>query len=1366
MNKRLRIFLIIVWMILQNMPVCALLQDMQFHTLESRDGLSNSQVNDILKDHNGFMWFATQSGLDRYDGFRFKNFFFDSNDKSSLPNNFVDGIQQDAEDNLWVHTSMGYCIYDYMTETFDVHIDVWMQKHGMKKDYPDKVYIDSQKNMWFSIYGKGVYFYHAKTGKHVYFSQGGSGVRVIPKGEITSMQDVNGRLIAVYKDGTLMSIDGLLGRVKWIKRYPSLHLKNHAGYKLIVDKHSNYWVIADDITFVYSAQDKKWYEGCNTYLISKGIKIGRENILVHDVQEDDYGRTWIATDHQGLFVVDWKTSTFSNYTYQRNQQGCVPDNTLHKIYIDNLGSVWLGAYKNGVGFYSPHSSLFSTIYLGDICTIGEDKNGVLWCGTNDKGIVAYNRVTGTVQNFSSSITGLGSEVIVSSLMASDGSMYFGTYNGGMVRYSHGQWKVFRSRKGSGGLSNDNVWCLEEDQRGNVIIGTLGGGVQVYNPKTDRFTTYNTDNSELPSNYVFDLCLMQNGQILIGHSLHYSIFNVAKGKFTNIKSTSDGRSFLSPSVTSIIEDSRGMIWMATPSGVTMYHPLHNQLEVVNGKSNHHGTGCSVIEDLQHRVWVVYDHQITCVTPSAGRHGYELSSISYSSLDGLQTRQFNERSVLITRKGEIVVGGQDGINIIQPKRISSKKSNPKVIFSGLILLGHPLSVGEKFNGRVVLSEILDKSRKVELQSNESDFTILLASNEVTLPSRSRFLYRLNKGTEEWLMTPEDKPSITFTNLSYGHYILEIKVVNADGTISDNVSQLEIVVEPPFYLSIWAILCYVVLLILGFLYYRNHERSVQQAAFRERRLEENALKDKQLNELKLNFFTNISHELRTPLTLIISPLASMIKKEEDEDKRYKLKLIHRNAERLLTLVNQILDFRKLDKNKETLNLLSGDIVSFIKNICDSFDSLGNDSIQLSFYSAEPQLIMEFDSDKINKSINNLLSNAYKFTPDGGLVSVQLHVMKRGDGEQDTLEIRVSDTGKGISDEDKNKIFNSFYQVNGTEMKPTGGSGIGLNITKRYVEMHDGTIHVEDNPVGGSIFVIQLPVRLPEDMSDSLQDTMISSVAEPVEHIKVETPQVQLSHKPVVLLVDDSDDFREFMREELSDHYEVVEAENGKVALEKIAEHRPHIILSDVMMPVMDGNEFCRLLKGNPATANIPVIMLTARLTMLQKIEGLEHGADDYITKPFSMDLLRLRMANLMTWASRQNHHTKGNGDMEAIGADAISTPCISESDRKLLTKVDRYIHDHLDDPDLSVEVLSQEVAMSRVQLYKRMVPLTGSTPSEYIRAKRLEAAEKLLLKGELTVSEIAYHTGFNNPRYFSKYFAEAYGQTPSQYKKHRGN
>ena len=257
----------------------------------------------------------------------------------------------------------------------------------------------------------------------------------------------------------------------------------------------------------------------------------------------------------------------------------------------------------------------------------------------------------------------------------------------------------------------------------------------------------------------------------------------------------------------------MIWMATPSGVTMYHPLHNQLEVVNGKSNHHGTGCSVIEDLQHLVWVVYDHQITCVTPSAGRHGYELSCISYSSLDGLQTRQFNERSVLITRKGEIVVGGQDGINIIQPKRISSKKSNPKVIFSGLILLGHPLSVGEKFNGRVVLSEILDKSRKVELQSNESDFTILLASNEVTLPSRSRFLYRLNKGAEEWLMTPEDKPSITFTNLSYGHYILEIKVVNADGTISDNVSQLEIVVEPPFYLSIWAILCYVVLLILGF-------------------------------------------------------------------------------------------------------------------------------------------------------------------------------------------------------------------------------------------------------------------------------------------------------------------------------------------------------------------------------------------------------------------------------------------------------------------------------------------------------------------------------------------------------------------------
>ena len=912
-----------------------------------------------------------------------------------------------------------------------------------------------------------------------------------------------------------------------------------------------------------------------------------------------------------------------------------------------------------------------------------------------------------------------------------------------------------------------------------------------------------------------------------------------------------------------------------------------MEILNDQNGTQGAvGCSVVEDKAHTIWLVSEFIVSHVKLSKDNRGkWDVSMTSYNYMDGLQNGHFNYRAAFLTQEGKLIVGGQDGINIIDTQMKRKPRRHVKALFSGLVLFDHPLAAGEEYEGRVVFDKALDECRKLNLSYKENAFTIQLASTDVTVPSRNRFMYRMRGVTDKWMMTPLGRPEVTFTNLSPDTYTLQVKVVNGDGTVGDDVSELVIDVNPPFYLSIWAYLLYVCLAFLLFYFYRKRTIEKQKIIFEKEKMEENIRKDRELNELKLNFFTNVSHELRTPLTLIISPLLNMIKKEEDEAKKHKLEMIHRNADRLLQLVNQILDFRKIEQSEGKLTLTLVEVVSYVENICRSFQLLANNKIRLNFTSSVSQLLMEFDVDKLGKIVNNLLSNAYKFTPDHGSVTVSLSVVKElviNGSAKDVLQIQVADTGKGISDEDKRHIFDRFYQVNGTEMQPYGGSGIGLNLVKAFADLHGGNVTVADNPGGGTVFTVNIPLRQDSSIGKS-QDGQVnpvvaassassdlvasatsatlgssseSSVASSAESSiqtngtttvpsdgsssvasvgssnvpldsssKVPSEETVVSLKPKILLVDDSDDFREFMSEVLSENYVVEEAVNGKEAWEKLqTQPLPDIILSDVMMPEMDGNELCKLAKGNELTADIPFVMLTARLASEHKKEGLENGADEYITKPFDIDLLNLRIRNLMKWAKRKNanfsnaqplsatsatehdasssdssddgtFHGHGmsmgtfasDGSLSAVGsmnsdiyqpgnhqgngtptalaeedAPVVQEYVMTEGDKKFLRNVDIYIRDNMGDPDTGVESMSSHLCISRVQLYKRMVSLTGTTPSEYLRAKRIHWAEELLRTGDYTVSEIAYKVGFNNPRYFSKYFQDEYGMTPSQYKK----
>ena len=621
----------------------------------------------------------------------------------------------------------------------------------------------------------------------------------------------------------------------------------------------------------------------------------------------------------------------------------------------------------------------------------------------------------------------------------------------------------------------------------------------------------------------------------------------------------------------------------------------------------------------------------------------------------------------------------------------------------------------------------------------------------------MYKLEGFNNDWLTLPLGVHNVTFTNLAPGKYVLRVKAVNSDGYVGVKEATLGIVVNPPFWMSWWAYLLYVIGLVVVLFLARYRMLKREREKFHLQQIESEVAKNEEINNMKFRFFTNVSHELRTPLTLIISPLEGMLKETTDELQSTRLQLMHRNAQRLLHLVNQLLDFRKGEMSTHQLSLSEGDIISYVHSVCNSFLLMADKKhIQFSFFSGIDTFSMAFDADKVGKIVMNLLSNAFKFTPEGGRVTVMIeHVA----GTPDMLEIKIADTGIGISEVDKEHIFERFYQAGHKGVEETTGNGIGLSLVRDFVTLHEGEVKVFDNIGTGSVFVIQFPVKHVETQVQLPPETGIPAGEEEDKEIKEETrEETERKDFPLLLIVDDNEDFRIFMRYSLELQYRVKLAVSGKEAWEMMQEELPDLVISDVMMPQMDGNELCRLIKQDKRTAHIPVILLTARQNTEAKLEGLQTGADDYVTKPFNMTILVLRIRKLIE-LSRYHRVTQGMID------PAPSEIVITSLDEKLIEKAIKYVEDNMSRTELSVEELSRELGMSRVHLYKKLLQITGKTPIEFIRVIRLKRAAQLLRESQLHVSEVAFEVGFNNPKYFSRYFKDEFGVLPSVYQEKEG-
>lgn len=1318
--------------------------------------LSNTMINAIYKDSRGFMWIGTSSGLFRYDGFGVSTFRGADRGLTSVLNNYIDDIQEDSQGRLWVQADAEWRIYDPNTGKETDDIGPVLEEMGTG-GYVTALMIDKDKNIWLGIEDKGISIV-----------KGGKSVTVpVPAGSgrhVTDIIEIPGGVACVTNNGSLLFVDGKTCKVSGPVKVPDeVPDTREFIYDLYADRSGRLWVISNERLMLYDLKSRKWL---NSILPGAG-RAG----VVKCLFEDRQGNLWVARDHHGLERVETQSGEI-RFTPVDMKGGLSANNTVNCFMEDPQGTLWIGTYKRGMFFHNETVDKFHREDFPDTNCIVKGEDNEMWIGTDNAGLWRWDVATGARESVPDPAYGAQPPAITSLLRMPDGTLYIGSFSRGLRKMKDG---VFSDVTTGTDLDACYVWALSADPQGKIWAGTLGGGLYRIDPSSGETKAFKESDSGLASDYVLSAMRTRDGKMYFGTSYGLSVYDPVTAEMKSYLNKPSEESPGSQNVNQVYEDSRGLVWLATRNGLRVIDRQHNKLHNVRllGKISQLFI-LGVIEDNGGSMWVsegsnlinlkvMYDEKTGTlqVTPHV-----------YDGRDDFQNCAFNQRSFAKLSSGEIVVGGLYGIDRFLPADIRYNTARPKVMFTDLYMGGRKIDIGEEVDGDVVMTRGLNSGRGIDISHRQKEFTICFATDNYVLPEKTAFYYKLVGFSKEWTECAQGVNHVTYTNLSPGHYTLLVKAVNGDGYESEAPAELKIYVRPPFWASAWAYVIYAILTVAAIYLVMKMVSRRERRRFEEKRKEDAHKREEEMNQLKFKFFTNVSHDLRTPLTLIVSPLDTMLRESKDEKQTKRLTLMRNNAMKLLNLVNQLLDFRKMEMKGLQLNPSEGDIVAFAKGVCGSFLNLSErKNINLTFYSSRDRIEMMFDPDKMEKILMNLLGNAFKFTPAGGRVDVSLEVLE---GEKDMLRIKVADTGPGVSDKDKPHIFERFYQVDDNgDPHPGMGSGIGLSMVSEYVRLHEGTVRVTDNVDHGSVFVIDLPLRshasaerMPvlseqgaSDRSDlsgqsdqSDQSVQSDQSDKPEKGVRRGRPGKEDKGLPVALVVDDNPDMMEMMKEDLEDDFDVVTASDGIEALEKLRTVCPAIIVADLMMPRLDGIELTRRLKSSPDTSAIPLVILTARHDLDTKVEGLTLGADDYITKPFNIDLLRLRMNKLISLSQKGMRRSHIDPEPEEIR--------ITPLDEKMIGKAVEYVSRNMDSPELSVEELASHMGMSRVRLYKKMKLITGKTPIEFIRVIRLKRAAQLLRESQLNISEIAYQTGFNNPKVFSRYFKEEFGILPSVY------
>ena len=814
MKRRLTFFFLFILAIAAEASV---IPDMRFRRLNTREGLSNSMVNCIYRDSQGYVWLGTGYGLNRYDGYRIRTYFSYDKDTTTLRNNRVDEIQEAYGGRLWLKQGMNYTLYDPVTEKVDRTPGRWLASQGIKGGV-EHLHLDSKKNYWIKTYEDGFYYFNpvTKNLKHISFGYGPD--QFAKEFGISACAESKEGMIFVSTYGELMCIDGERGKVIWKEDHVKRALDTYNDYWIMVDKDDNIWVITHSTgTYIYMKHEKRWYTSLTELMRAQGFQNVPDDIVVWEVCYDAKGFLWVASDHLGALVLDFKNKEWRQFTNVKGDETSLPDITLKHLYLDQLGRMWIATYKNGVAMCSEAMSNFTSLAVGDINAICEDKDGYYWLGLNSGGIVKMDPKTREpVEKFTKQSLGVPSDVIVGSYAARDGSLWFGTWEGGLLKYKDGQWKNFRASDQGSQLKTNNIWGVTEDRWGNIWAGVLGGGAVRIDKNTGAQRAVTSDNSTLKTVWTNSISTAHNGWLVLGNSEYYALINPGNFKVINgtLPQEQDIKAItVSTATNQAVMDSRGLLWLVSPSGVVIYDMKTGQKTLLDMKSGLHGSNAlAVTEDTRHTMWVATDHGVSNINPLKQDDGSWVFTVrSFNDRDGLQPGPFNQRAIYCSRTGELLIGGQDGLDIINTLNLGNGDSKERPVFSGLVLFDQEVEVGQAYDGHVILEETLDMQKSISLSYDQNQFTIHMASDNGGVNNSTRFVYQLEGFNDKWIKTAVNNPDITYMSLPPGNYTLCVRMLKDDGTMGEVESRLDISIGSPWYRSWWAWLCYI--LIIGF-------------------------------------------------------------------------------------------------------------------------------------------------------------------------------------------------------------------------------------------------------------------------------------------------------------------------------------------------------------------------------------------------------------------------------------------------------------------------------------------------------------------------------------------------------------------------
>jgi len=1271
-------------------------EKLMFRSLTTADGLSSNSISALLHDSRGYLWVGTTYGLNRYDAYTVQRYY--AADYGSTRDE-VTGLAEDTEGNIWIHTKSGMTIYDYETGVFSTELSKYLEERFEITSEVFRVGSSSHRRYFWAISRDLLWVYdknHGTTSK--YRISGGMISDVSVKDVGTWILFTDGRLSVINpEDKTRSQII-----------IPAEFRKTLEGSfpHLFIDKDFNIWLYCDLSPAIYrmAAGSGKWDK------IPIPGDSGGFNRITAILQAPD-GNIWITTTNTAGFIYNPENGEMTPFRHDQSYANSVASDNLNSLFIGDDGTVWVGTYKNGVSYWSTSPQVFINHIFEEqydmlsICEYG----GSLWIGTDGAGLLKMSPDTEKVEKINT-----GVNIIRKVISDGKGTLWLGTYRNGLLSLNNGHIRRYDTTNSD--IASSDIYALALDADGNIILGTLNGFIQKLSVKTGKFATIYRSAGD----NIRDMLISRDGKYL---------YSATSGGLIRTELKTWGSEMIQAirksHLYSVLEDSDGRIWTAGVAGTFCYEPATGKgLQLADATGSRPVMTTSLVEDRYHRIWAGTVNGLTRINPGID----PIVMINYDETDGLPTATINEGALLNTSDGNILMGTSAGITEIIPEPEKYGAFEPTIHLSAI----YPDIDNVDFLGGKSPECAETVTLKEGFRALMLSFSDLVYTN-----NKSIYSYRI-KGLGDWTDVPGNIVQIGM--LRSGRYDIEVRVRNASHVYSPNVKKLTIKVLPPWYRTWWARLALSASILLGAIVgiYSHSRRKRKEEAIR---LESEKIQQaKKLADMKVQFFANVSHELRTPLTLIINPLEEFMSKRP-EFSNSMLATVRNNAQYLLELINQLLDFRKLDAGGETMNYVHGDIISVVRDQMASFETMAiKRGIDFRLVTKETSMMMDFDYDKVRKIIMNIIANAFKFTPDKGAISVAIE-HKGGD-----IFLVFKDNGCGIKEEDREKVFKYMYQSDNQRKAARGGTGLGLFLVAEYVKMHSGTVEISGNKPTGTIITVCLPATasgaaLPDSPAPEKQDTEM-------------TEEKRSGY--TILLVDDNSDFRNFLAYSFSATYNILQAGNGREALKIMETENPDLVISDVMMPEMDGLELCSAVKTDIRFSHIPVILLTAKAGEQFQIEGLEHGADDYISKPFSMDILRIRIEKIISDAMKRRGYFKEDIKIEP---EKIT---ITPLDKQFIQRAISVIEEHMNDGDISVEMLAGELNISRGYLYKKLVTITGKVPISFIREVRMKRALQWVMESQLQVSEIAYKMGYNSPKVFTRHFKDIFGMTPTEYQK----